>query len=456
MRTVPWMIILAVCLAPLSAEGQAESTIAHVEGTGERKTPESESWLAAAKDDPVSKGDSLRTGPASSMYVILDPLSSFRINEQTTVEVASLAEESKLPDGTVEKLMNINLLKGDMVTKLKKLPKETRFTVTGPVAVAGALGTVFEMSVAGDGETTSVAVMESSASVTSLGEPNKSTTVGTFQRVEAAPWKIAAIRATGMGVLSEKILGKEKIEEAAAAVEIAGSASVAPDMAITDTKQRAAAAEEKAGSLARSKLYRDICSMKIDQQSSVRDRLLEEPGRCERLMEAIRKAKAEISTDESGARATVIITLKEVESAIGAKIAGIRMTVKEIHEEEYSKQYKAMARVTTKRAAKVDAYRRLAERIYGTVIDTKTTMKDFAIKDDRITTTVEGIVQGAQELAWRYYSDGSVAVDLEAPGAQVEAEVTKVAGNVLGTNYLSAPDIIEVSNFDELRKIMGN
>ena len=456
MRTVPWMIILAVCLAPMSAGSQTQSKITEVQGAGEKKGPGDTAWVKAVKEMAVTKGDSLKTADASSMDVTLDPLSSFRIKEKTTIEMASLLDESKLPDGSVEKLININLLNGEIVSKLKKLPKETRFTVTGPVAVAGALGTVFSMTVDGDTKTTAVAVMESKATVTSIGDPGKSATVGTFQRVDVAPWKIARIRATGMGVLSEKILGKKTIEEAITSITIQSEATAPPDMSITDKKERDEAAREKAGLLARSKLYRDICAMKIDPQTSVRDLLLKNGSKCERLMKAISEAKSEVSADEAGAKAKVTITLKEVEAALGAKIPGVRMTVKEITEPEYSKNFKAMARVTTKRAAKVDAYRRLAERIYGTVIDTKTTMKDFCIKDDRITTTVEGIVQGAHELAWRYYSDGSVAVDLEAPGAQVSAEVTKIAGDILGKNYLSAPDVIEVSSFDDLKAIMGN
>lgn len=47
------------------------------------------------------------------------------------------------------------------------------------------------------------------------------------------------------------------------------------------------------------------------------------------------------------------------------------------------------------RAAKVDAYRGLAEQIYGLYLDANTTVSDMTVKSDTFRTRVEGVIYGA-------------------------------------------------------------
>lgn len=47
------------------------------------------------------------------------------------------------------------------------------------------------------------------------------------------------------------------------------------------------------------------------------------------------------------------------------------------------------------RAAKIDAYRGLAEQVYGLFIDSNTTMSDMTVMSDTFRTKVEGVIYGA-------------------------------------------------------------
>ena len=102
---------------------------------------------------------------------------------------------------------------------------------------------------------------------------------------------------------------------------------------------------------------------------------------------------------------------RSLEKAINKKITSVTMPIRRITLKEYGSKFGPLARVTTKRAAVVDSYRRLAEKIYGTVIDSKTTLNDYAIANDIIKQRVEGIVKGARIVEEKYYSDGSIIVE---------------------------------------------
>ena len=68
------------------------------------------------------------------------------------------------------------------------------------------------------------------------------------------------------------------------------------------------------------------------------------------------------------------------------------------------------ARPMAIQAAKLVAYRNLLELIKALRIDSTTTVENFIIKSDVITSRVEGIIQNAQVLKTDYMSDGTVEV----------------------------------------------
>lgn len=76
----------------------------------------------------------------------------------------------------------------------------------------------------------------------------------------------------------------------------------------------------------------------------------------------------------------------------------------------------AQKRLMAKRAAQTDAYRQLAEVVYGVRVDSETLVRDFVTESDTIKTQVSGLIKGARIVgAERYLSDGSVEVDVEMP-----------------------------------------
>ena len=60
------------------------------------------------------------------------------------------------------------------------------------------------------------------------------------------------------------------------------------------------------------------------------------------------------------------------------------------------------------RASKLDAYRSLAERVYGTVIYGSSTVNDFVLQDDAFRAYVDSYIRGAKVVAVTDRSDGTV------------------------------------------------
>jgi hypothetical protein len=76
---------------------------------------------------------------------------------------------------------------------------------------------------------------------------------------------------------------------------------------------------------------------------------------------------------------------------------------------------KINARPMALRTAKVDAYRNLLEITKGVRVDSATTVKDFMVESDVISTQVEGLVKGAVVVDQQYMSDGTVEVKVRMP-----------------------------------------
>lgn len=70
------------------------------------------------------------------------------------------------------------------------------------------------------------------------------------------------------------------------------------------------------------------------------------------------------------------------------------------------------ARLLAERAAIADAYRQLAEIIYGVRVDSETIVKDFTVESDTIKTKVDGLIKGARRGEKRLTPDGNVEYDL--------------------------------------------
>ncbi|MAD46276.1 MAG: hypothetical protein CMI02_13095 [Oceanospirillaceae bacterium] len=81
--------------------------------------------------------------------------------------------------------------------------------------------------------------------------------------------------------------------------------------------------------------------------------------------------------------------------------------------EESGNKSKVQRRLMAIRASKMDAYRAMAERVYGTSIQGSTTVKDMVVQNDRFRTYVETYMHGARVVSSDLMPDGSVETVLE-------------------------------------------
>jgi len=79
----------------------------------------------------------------------------------------------------------------------------------------------------------------------------------------------------------------------------------------------------------------------------------------------------------------------------------------------------AQAMALAKRAAVADAYRQMAEKLYGVKINAKDTIKDAALYDSRIVSQVNGLVKNAT-IVENSFKDGlfKVRMELKMSGAR--------------------------------------
>ena len=67
------------------------------------------------------------------------------------------------------------------------------------------------------------------------------------------------------------------------------------------------------------------------------------------------------------------------------------------------------------KAARLDAFRQLAEIVYGTYIDSNTTISDLTISDDVFRARVEGVIYGAEVIKIEPISGDTYAATLGLP-----------------------------------------
>jgi len=107
---------------------------------------------------------------------------------------------------------------------------------------------------------------------------------------------------------------------------------------------------------------------------------------------------------------------------------------------------KEQNKLLAKRAAEADAYRKLAEIVYGLQINSRTYVRDFAAENDEIRGEVDSFIKGIRLGTPRWYDDGSCEVPAEVTVAKV-VEVLRTAHD----RYYKGEDI-KVSDFESLTR----
>ena len=92
-------------------------------------------------------------------------------------------------------------------------------------------------------------------------------------------------------------------------------------------------------------------------------------------------------------------------------------------------------KIMAKRAAEIDAYRRLAGRMMGVKIDSTTTVRDFALEHDEILASLSQVLKAAKPTGIKYNkSNGSCEVTMEIKTQDIIRTLKKkVIGNTTKT-----------------------
>lgn len=132
-----------------------------------------------------------------------------------------------------------------------------------------------------------------------------------------------------------------------------------------------------------------------------------------------------------------------------AKTGIIALAIPEI----FRKQAPA-ERLKAKRAAELDAYRKLFERVYGFAIASQTLVEDFTTKKDVIRTAMEGHLKGVKFDAVRYNEDGTVEVEAQMTIEQVVTTIQRTADMVFEKGRWNQ-DVYEKIQRESQRKVIA-
>lgn len=83
------------------------------------------------------------------------------------------------------------------------------------------------------------------------------------------------------------------------------------------------------------------------------------------------------------------------------------------------------ARVMAKRAAELDVYRRLSERVAGVAITADSTLRDFAVENDEIKAGMSNLIKSAEIVGISYLDDNSAEVTAKLKVGPLVRLITK-------------------------------
>ena len=144
---------LSICLAvtlPAFAEEtpSGAGTITYVKGTAQKKGTKGEDWERAKENTALTSGDKVKTLEKTRAEIRLEAGKVIRLDENTTVDLVKLVEESQ---NMVE--TDIKIEQGNLWAKVGKLGENTELKVESPIAGASIRGTTFRVEVTIDKST---------------------------------------------------------------------------------------------------------------------------------------------------------------------------------------------------------------------------------------------------------------------------------------------------------------
>lgn len=422
------VIVASLLINDVNADSESPK-IKEMQGTVTLQQQDTQDWKPVEAGDELSLNDTLKTGEDSTADVVFDLVNLFRLQPVSEMQVKSLPDAAG--GDVVQRLYNFSLISGGMVAKLDKLPESTRFEVETPVAIAGARGTAFAADTTKQG--CQFIGLENEIEIRCTQDTRKQVVTGPYRQVLVAPWEQVELVAVGTGVLSEAILGKMTSES----------------MDLMYIRAEGTAADEQqARRVAEDNIAQILTEIKVGPEKNIADMLFTDTSLAGKLYELVARSQpVETRTNDDGSVTVVLeLRLEQIQQLVNEKL-NVWKSIREISRSEYMQEFPAVARVTTERAAKLDAYRRLAEKIYGTVLTSDTKVRDLTLEKDTITSVVEGMVQGAKVVATQYFSDGSVKAVMAIDGTLVENRLSAVSGQDMGAHYVSSPELMPCGDY---------
>ncbi|HWL94495.1 MAG TPA: hypothetical protein VNT79_13300 [Phycisphaerae bacterium] len=125
---------------------------------------------------------------------------------------------------------------------------------------------------------------------------------------------------------------------------------------------------------------------------------------------------------------------------IGAVIAGPLA-----HAQDPAKE--AQNKLLSKRAAEADAYRKLAETVYGLQLSSETYVKDFVTESDEIRTEMDHFIRGVRLGTPRWDSDLVCTVEAEVTVAKLITEMQEMHKRHYKGNHVRAEDFTNIKQY---------
>jgi hypothetical protein len=111
-----------------------------------------------------------------------------------------------------------------------------------------------------------------------------------------------------------------------------------------------------------------------------------------------------------------------------------------------SETSKAQNKLLAMRAARVDALRKLGERIVGLQISSETKVKDFVAESDKIKSAMQAFLQGAEEVGEpRFNADGTCEVTVQIAVTSVVTEMQKLYKEYYKGNKVKIEDFQKIT-----------
>lgn len=126
----------------------ATGTITYVKGVAQKKGTNGADWEKAKENTPLIQGDKVKTLEKTRAEIKLEAGKVIRLDENTTVDLVKLFEESRNRVDT-----DIKIEQGNLWAKVSKLGENAELKVESPIAGASIRGTTFRVGVALDSST---------------------------------------------------------------------------------------------------------------------------------------------------------------------------------------------------------------------------------------------------------------------------------------------------------------